>query len=567
MVDNIFLQISALLALTVSIAFIMRLLRQPLMIAYIIAGVIAGPLFLNLLRGSGETFETLAQFGVVLLLFLVGLDLNITHVKRIGKTVILVACIQLLFTAGIGYIIVRWLGFSSLSALYLAIALTFSSTIIIVKFLNEKKDVESAYGRHILGLMVIQDIIAIMVMMAITSLNGEQNILRFGSLLVLKGMGLGILIWASARFLLPPLLNRAAKSSEFLFIFTIAWCFGLASLLRAAGFPIEIGAVVAGLTLGASPYQREISSRIRPLRDFFIILFFIILGSEMGVANLQIILIPGIILSLFILFGDPFILYHSFRFLKFTRRNSFLAGITAAHVSEFGFILLFTGMQLGHVAPDALSLFTFVALITIFVSSYAITYNESLYRLTLPIFQIFGPDKHRQKEDIRAPYDVWVFGYHRIGWKICESLQRKKIRYAVVDFNPDTIAKLEHRGIHAFFGDAADVEFLASLPLGDAAMVISTLPAADDQITLLRHLKKQKRPPLFIGNLNHNEHLEALYAAGADYVMMPHLLGGQWVGDVLNKKPWTKQTFSTLKKQQKEEMKMRYTMGTHTVGR
>jgi Kef-type K+ transport system membrane component KefB len=556
---NIFLQLAGLFGLTVSIAFVMRLLRQPLMIAYIISGMIAGPLFLNALHGTGATFDTLAEFGVIFLLFLVGLSLNISHIKHIGKVATITGLSQVVFTATIGFGILRLMGMETTPSVYMALALTFSSTIIIMKLLSDKKDTETVYGRHVIGLMVIQDIIAVLIMLFITTNAGDVPLSQALGLIVLKGLAIIGLIVLLSKFIIPKLLDNVASSSEFLFIFTIAWCFGIASLLHWAGFSLEIGAIIAGITLGSSPYQSEITSRIKPLRDFFIVLFFIILGSEMGLTDLSTVIIPGLVLSLFILLGNPFILYYSFRLLKFTRRNSFLAGVTAAQVSEFGFILLFTGVQFGHLDNGELPLFTIVALTTIFVSSYAITYNEQLHKLIRPLLEIFGADKYSQTEHVETPYDVWVIGYHRIGWKVCDALKAQNKNLAVIDYNPKSIARLKHRGIPAFFGDVSDVEFIESLPFEQASLIILTIPEADDQLTFIKNVRMRSDKPLIIANLYHSNHLTDLYQAGANYVMMPHLLGGQWIAEVLNHSPWTKKTFTELKKDQREEMKMRIT--------
>lgn len=562
--DNIFLQISVLLGIIISIAFVVRLLRQPLMIAYIISGIVAGPLFLNLIHGDNHTFEAFAQFGVVLLLFVVGMSLNFDHIKKIGKVSFVTGVGQILFTGVIGFSILRVLGFSLIPAIYVAVALTFSSTIIIVKLLSDKKDSQTVYGRHVFGLMIVQDIIALFVMIFITTFSDPDAGVWTSMLdLFAKILMLAALVYFLARFVLPKLLDKIASSSEFLFIFTIAWCFGLASFLLWLGFPIEIGAIVSGLSLGSSPYQSQIISRIKPLRDFFIVIFFVILGTEMGAGNLADAIVPSSILSAFILFGNPFILYFLFRFLKFTRRNSFLAGVTAAQVSEFGFVLLFIGIQAGHVPASSLSIFTMVALITIFVSSYVITYNEQIYRFLMPIFNIFGKDKHQQQEEENEPFTVWIFGYHRIGWKVGQTLMDKKIRFAVVDFDPHNILRLRARGIPAYFGDAADVEFISNLPLDKAKLIISTLPEADDQITLIKHIRSVSEKTRIIANLYDAMSLEDMYKAGADYVMMPHLLGGSWISEILSDKPWTKNTFTQLKKEQKKEMKVRYAEHTH----
>ena len=268
-------------------------------------------------------------------------------------------------------------------------------------------------------------------------------------------------------------------------------------------------------------------------------------------------------MSIFILIVDPLVLYVVMRSMKYTRRNAFFAGITAAQVSEFGFIVLFTGRQLGHLQGDEITIFTMVALATIFCSSYIITYNEQLYRFFMPFFRLFGKDQYRQIGKKVEEYDVWLFGYHRIGWKICEALAEKKIKFAVVDFNPAVINKLHKRNIRAFFGDASDIEFLHSLPLEKSELIISTIPESDDQKTLFQYVRNLSSKPIMIGNLYESMYLDDLYEAGADYVMMPHLLGGQWISEILRHHEWKKSNFKNLRKEQKEELKLRYTEGTH----
>ena len=278
MIENIFLQISILLGITVSIAFIVRLLRQPLMIAYIVAGIIAGPVFLNVIHGDSSSFQAFAELGVVLLLFLVGLSLDFKYIRRVGKVAVVAGVGQVLFTGVIGWLLLTALGLGTFEALYLSIAITFSSTIIIIKLLSDKQDLESVYGRFTVGLLLVQDVIAITVMILFKTFFSGNGTWGALSIFLLKGGVLVAVIYFLARVLLPPLLNKVANSGEFLFLFTIAWCFGISSLVYWFGFSLEIGAVMAGISLGSSKYSLEIGSKIRPLRDFFIVLFFIILG-------------------------------------------------------------------------------------------------------------------------------------------------------------------------------------------------------------------------------------------------------------------------------------------------
>lgn len=532
----IFLQLSVLLFITIAISFFVRLLRQPLIVAYVIAGITAGPMFFDLLQNDRDFYELFAQVGVVLLLFIIGLNLNFRKLKSIGKVSAITGVGQVLFTGLIGTLLLLYLGAEMVSAAYLAVAMTFSSTIIILKFLADKKDTETIYGKYTIGLMLVQDIIALAIMVGIGLAQSSHTSVPEIAFLLAKGIGaLGAII-AVSKYILPRVVKYIASSVEFLFIFTITWCFSIASLLYALGFSLEIGAIAAGIALSSSPYQMEIGSRIRPLRDFFLVIFFIVLGSEMRIESLTSLWQSGIILSIFILFGNPLVLYLLFRMLKFTRRNSFLSGITAAQVSEFGFVILFTGKQAGHITGQEIPLFTFVALATIILSSYLITYNEQVYRFLLPLFQVFGPDKLRQRNASPKIYDAWVVGYHRIGKKVSEALREKNIPFGVIDFDPNVIEELHHAKIPSFFGDIADVEFLSDLPIADASFVIMTIPTVDDQMNLIAHVRGRNPDILIVANASYAPEAAMLYEAGANYVMMPHVLGGNWIAGVLKKK-------------------------------
>ncbi len=560
MPENFFLQLSILLGLTVSIAFVMRLLRQPLVVAYIAAGLVAGPLFLQGVASEQISWHAFAQFGIVLLLFIVGLSLNFDYIKRVGKEVLIGGTVQFFITALVGFGVMRLFGFSVLPALFIGVAITFSSTIIVVKLLVEKKDLETVYGQYSVGLLLVQDVIAILLLIILNTVN-TPGVWPVAVAMTLGKMTiLGLVIIFLSKKILPWIMNQVATSGEMLFIFTIAWCFGVASLVYMLGFGVEIGAVIAGLSLGSSPYQSEISSRLRPLRDFFIVLFFIVLGSELHLDNLMSVLGPGLILSAFVIIVQPMILYIVMRRLGYKRRSAFLAGVTAAQVSEFSFILVFKGQELGYLQGSELGLLTLIALITIFISSYLITYNNQLYHFLRPIFDALGKENNEEAQASKPLVSVWVLGYHRIGWKICDELEAKKIPFAVIDFNPQTIKKLRLRGITAYFGDISDIEFLETLPLTTAKIIVSTVPEFEDQKTVIHYVRKYSHDPIIIANLHHARDIGSLYSAGANYVMLTHLLGGQWLSEIIGKKAqWTKRTFSTLRRAQQQEMKLRYT--------
>lgn len=559
--DSIFIDISLVLGVAIAIAFVVRALRQPLIISYILTGIVCGPLFLNLVNSEQDFFHLFAEFGVILLLFLVGLTLNVSYLKRIGKVAVVTGVGQVIFTSGVGFLILSSLGFDPWSAMFLAISITFSSTIIITKLLSDKRETRSVYGRYTIGLMLVQDVIAVMLMIFLPALNLDISLANSLGLLLGKSVVFLAVVYAMTRVLLPVILDKVAESGEFLLIFTLAWCFTIAGAGEWAGLSLEVGAIIAGLSLATSKYQTEIVSRIKPLRDFFIALFFIILGSEMTIGGLQDVLWPSLLVALFVLLGNPLILYWLYRRLKFTRRNSFLAGLTAAQVSEFGFVFLFVSQDMGFVGNKELSVFTIVALATIFVSSYLITYNHYIFRKAEPLLKRFGKKEKSPPEEKPDSYEVLVFGYHRLGWKVCETLKEMGVSFAVVDCDPATIKKLKNRGIPHFFGDASEVDFLSELSLNRTRMIISTLPGPEDQITLAQEIKKIAPKTIFIGNLSHTRCLNDLYTAGADYVIVPHLLAGEWVANILKGEKWNKNTLKRLRNQQKKELSLRFTLG------
>ncbi len=534
--DNyLFIQISTLLVVTISLAFIVRFLKQPLLVAYIISGIICGPLFLNLLHGEASLYHAFSSFGIALLLFVVGLELNFSYLKKIGKLSLIIGLLQFILNFILIFIIAAYifnLGF--LSAVFLSIASCFSSTIVVLKLLNDKRDEESVYGRYTIGVMLIQDIISIAILFCLsvfyptesTGVNADS---------IFKILGVLTLIIISYKFVLPKILDKIASLSEFLFVFTVTWCFGLASLMLWSGLSLELGAVIAGITLGSSKYQPEIVSRIKPLRDFFIILFFIILGSQADFSNPQAVLWPALILSLFVILFKPLVLYILFRLRRFTRRNSFLSALTSAPLSEFGFIILLAAVSSGVLSGTELSIFTVATIITIFVSSYLINYNAEIYNYLLPFFLIFGRDKYIQKESSKESYTAMVFGYHRTGWKIGNALKEINIDFAAVDFNPENVTRLTNHNIKSFFGDMSDVEFLKALPLEKTKYIISTVHSPEDQLVLLNYLKKKRKKPTIICTLYNKKYLDKLYEAGADYVMLPHLLSGTWASGIISK--------------------------------
>ncbi|MBU4266434.1 MAG: cation:proton antiporter [Candidatus Altiarchaeota archaeon] len=525
---EVFIELSIIISITVLITGLMRLLKQPLIIGYILTGIIAGPRLLNIIS-STETLSILSHMGIALLLFIVGLSLSPKVIKEVGKVSSVTGVGQVIFTTLIGFFICRLLGFSTIVSIYVAVALTFSSTIIIMKLLSDKGDMGTLYGRIAIGFLIVQDLIAILILMVIPSIPAGFDFTNLVLGTILKGVGLLVVLFLVGIYILPGITTTIAKSQEFLLLFSIGWCLALASLFHYLTFSMEIGALLAGFTLSLSPYRYEISSKMRPLRDFFIVLFFILLGSQMLFTDITRHITPIITLSAFILIGNPLIVMTLMGLLGYTKRNSFLAGLTVAQISEFSLILIALGVKVGHLTNEILSFVTAVGLITIAGSTYMILHANKIYLYIskyLGVFERKGKkvDEHKYHKD--GIYDTILFGCDRIGYDLLESSKKTRKGVLVVDYNPETVIDLAKEEVHCRYGDASDVELLNELNLAKVKMMISTIPDFDTNLLLINKIRDSNKEAVILVVSHQIDEAIKLYDTGATYVIMPHFLGG-----------------------------------------
>ena len=530
---EVFIELSILLAITVIIAGLMRLLKQPLIIGYILAGIIVSPYFLNIVQ-STETIKVFSQIGVAFLLFIVGLNLSPKVIREVGKVSLITGIGQIIFTSLFGFLIAKVLGFSTIVSAYIAIALTFSSTIIIMKLLSDKKDLEKLYGKISVGFLLVQDIFVIVLLMIVSSFSGNlqfENI-SIGSILIGLSIFAGFILVSLS--LLPKLSKFFAKSQEFLFLFSVGWGLGLASLFHYLGFSMEIGALIAGIALSITPFHYEISSKLRPLRDFFIILFFILLGSQMVFGNIGDLILPAIIFSLFILIGNPLIVLILMGLLGYKKKIGFQAGFTVAQISEFSLILISLGLSLGHLTEDILSLVTIVGLITISGSTYLVLYSNKLYPYFSKYLSIFEKRNIKKRKEKVKNYDLVLLGYNRIGHDLLKSFKKLGKKYLIVDYNPETIYKLSKQGIDCKYGDIDEEEFLNEIDFSTTKMVVSTVPEFETNYLLIKNIKEENENAIVIVTSYDLEEATKLYKAGATYVILPHFLGGSYASKLID---------------------------------
>src|SRR5688572_18105003 len=278
--SNVFTEISVLITLGAGIALVMRLLRQPLIIGHIITGIIAGPSLLNIIH-SESSFSGLSSMGVALLLFIIGLDLSVKAISRLGRVVFITAAVQMSATIGLGYFTSRLFDFGRTESLIIGLGLAMSSTIIIVKLFNDQKETSRLFAQITIGVLLLQDVVATAAKIGVAAKAGEGDTFQTLLELIVRGSWLVILLYVLSHHAVPRLNKVMESTKELLLLFALGWGLGFAVLFEMAGFSIETGALFAGVSLASLPYSSEMASRLRPLRDFFLVIFFITLGQTM----------------------------------------------------------------------------------------------------------------------------------------------------------------------------------------------------------------------------------------------------------------------------------------------
>ncbi len=534
---SVFYEIAILVLLAAAVGFVGLLARQPLVVAFIAVGVLAGPDALGLVR-STEFIETLSQISIAVLLFLVGLKLDVSLVRNLGKVAVATGLGQVTFTAFFGFLICLALGLDWLTSLYISVALTFSSTIIIVKLLSDKQEIGALHGKIALGFLIVQDIFVVLCMVTLSAIGvglGEETGGVLDVALVFAGgaamVGFVILF---IRYVAEPLLTLISRSPELMVIFAVGWAASLAAAGDALGFGKELGGLLAGVSLASTQFREAIGSRLASLRDFLLLFFFINLGAALSLSTMGDQIWPAIVLSLFVLIGNPLIVLAIMGYMGYRKRTGFLAGLTVAQISEFSLIFMAMGITIGHVSEADMGLVTLVGLVTIALSVYMITWSHKLYEICEPFLGVFERrHAHREADDSQTgepdrDHDFIIFGLGRYGCRIGSRLQEKGYRILGIDFDPEALANWRRMGLDAAFGDATDPEFVAHLDLSKVRAVVSAVPRergalteADPQLALLHGLQSANyRGKVFL-SVQQVAEADALLKQGASVILKP----------------------------------------------
>jgi Kef-type K+ transport system membrane component KefB len=532
--EIIIFDIAIILILSAMFAFIAKMLRQPLIPAYVLAGLVIGPLVLGFVK-SWDLIYAFSEIGIAFLLFIAGLEISFKKIKEANlKKIAIIGLLQVGIIVGAVLLLSGFLNLNLLQAAYIGIILAFGSTMVDIKLLSDSGELVTLHGRLVLGILLLQDLIAIAVIAIFTA--GEFAIIplaiAFAKLLAI--LAIAILL---QKFVLNKMFKFAARSNELLFLSALAVLFFFIVLAYIFDLSIVIGAFIAGVSLANSPFKIELESRISPLRDFFAILFFVALGMQIVFTGISERVALLFVLLIGALLVKPFITLMLLRFTGYQPKTSFLTAVSLAQLSEFSLIIGMMGVTYGILDTSIFSSIILVTIITMSITPYLIKYKNNLYKFfkaptssfKLPIKEITGYEDKNEKE-------ILMIGLHRIGGALIEELLGKKDKLLVVDHNPDVINTLTNKKIACLYGDISSPELLDKINMNKIKMVISTVPDYEDNLRLLKKINKTNPKIKVIVTGSRISEAIRLYENGANFVITPKIIAGQQIANIVHSK-------------------------------
>lgn len=530
MLKDPFHQIAAALFFATVLGLALARLRQPLIVAYLILGVLAGPNVLKIIPSDGP-IDVMAELGIAILLFLIGLRLDVNILKSIGKPSLASGAGQVLITGTAGTLIALALGLELTPALYVGVALTFSSTIVIVKVLSDKREIDALHGRLSIGYLIVQDIIVVVAMIVINAVASGGGPGRDLLFVLARGAGLILVLGLAMRFVLPRVTEWVTHPPELGILFALGWAAALAALGDALGLGKETGAFLAGVSLASTSYRELMVAKLASVRDFLLLFFFISLGTKLDIgAALSNQVGIAAVLLVYVLVGKPLILMAVLGFMGYRRRTGFLTGVASAQISEFSLILIGLGIAVGHVGEETLSLVIMVAAISIAGSIYLITYSNQIYARIerhLTVFERRKPYRESAEamtaaEASRTPGDgVILYGLGRLGSAIANRLDANDIDFVGFDFDPSAVDGARSAGHEAYLGDIEDPAFASLLPLERTKLVISSVRLPEANRILSQALDSHGYEGRLIVVAHTEDEAGDLTGIGADDVLLP----------------------------------------------
>jgi Kef-type K+ transport system membrane component KefB len=556
------------------LAFAAHRLKQPLLLAYLLAGVLIGPQMGLRLVDDQKSIETVAEIGLILLLFIIGLELDLNKLLAAGKPVLVTGLLQFPLCAALG--LAFFLAFGSGAAAgdfglpYIAVCLAMSSTMVVVKLLYDKFELDTLPGRITLGVLVFQDVWAMAV------LGIQPNLLQpeIGTLLgsLAKGALLVATSFLVSKTVLPWLFRSAAKMPELVLVGSLAWCFVVAGAANAAGLSREMGALIAGVSISTFPYNLDVVAKVISVRDFFVTLFFVALGMQIPVPTWEVVGF-ALLASAFLMASRFVVVFPILHALGLGHRASLLTSVNLAQMSEFSLVIATIGLGYQHIGQETVSVLIFVFAFTALVSTYMINFSHPLQELLGGWLRRAGVNDldaavpEAPVAPAHAGKDVVLLGFFVEASALINEYElnadrgRHPVldRVLVIDFNPQVNAELKRRGIACLYGDVSHMETLRHAEIHAATLIICSIPNSilkgTDNQRLLRQARRVSPRAKVIVTANRAPAALELYDAGADYVFVTSLHSAAWMAAVVEE--GLQRGFDALRAGQIEQLRRR----------
>lgn len=527
--------IGVIVLLAAVLSYVFRALKQPGMIAYVLTGIVLGPFGLSLITNQNEIMA-LSELGVAFLLFMAGIELDFSKLGKIGKVVFLTSVVQIGTVFLSGFLIGKFLNFQGIEPYYIGLAVAFSSTMVVVKILSDKKKINALRGRLSIGVLLIQDIVIILVLSSLSKIGISASSKALVQTAI-NGLGLIAIAIVSGKYVLPRVLHYSAGNRELFFLVSVATAFFFIGIASVLGFSIAIGGFIGGLSLASYPYNTEIRNEILPLRNFFLVIFFASLGMQINLVVLRSAIVPLTLLFGVLFVVKPIIIMGVLSYFGYGSKTPVLVGFGLAQGSEFVFILADQGMKLGHIGTEIYTMLISLILISIAVTPY-------LHRIANKLADHISRkhprgliSSHRIKNasdaEKKMKDHIVILGCDKTGGEILEEAVDHDV--IVVDHNPEVLDRCLRYGYSCVYGEADSEEMLERVSVKDAKMLVSTIPDFETNSWLLSKVKEMNKDIKFITRAHKRREALEMYLSGADLVVLPERIAGEKMSEIVRK--------------------------------
>ncbi len=505
-----------LIVAAAALSYLARLTKQPTIVAYVLTGVIVGPIGLGIVT-EDRLIEVISELGLGFLLFLLGIEMRFERIREVLRPVGVIAVGQAILQAVVSTTVALALGFTLFQSLMIALATTFGATPIIVKVLGDKDDLKALYGRVDIGILIFQDIYLVMALaiLAVGAVDSVGEIaLSISRVLVLMA-AIGVVAYLASKYLLPTLLRASAANKSTLFTVGIAWAFLFIFAAETLELSVEIGAFLAGLALAQLPYSTALKERMRPVTNFFIAVFFASIALQMDVGQLLAYWQEAVIASTLLLFGNFWLVFGLYLSQNFDVETSFLGTISMLQVSEFSLVLGALAVEQEFISEDILGFLSLMALITMPISTYYVLYNREIYRYLEPYLQRFEREDPITTDLVEYENHAVIVGYNRLTRDAIDVLEGSFEDIVVVEQAAKHVEELQDTDHEFIFGDARHGEIRQEANVQGAAVLVSAAWRTD----VNRRLIEDAPNAVTIVRAQTQEEASQLREAGADYVV------------------------------------------------